>query len=383
MKKIWNFLRSMRFGIILLTLIAALSLPGTVIEQGMDRTACMAEYGAFWGGLFDTLGFNHVFSTWYFVALFALLCLNLVFCSIVRFGQIKNRRAALIAKAEKNGEYEQTNDEALRGIGKREIGKDTFLVNGAGFYGSFITHLGLLMLLVTAALVFSLQDSHDLEVKVGQSGTLPDGTVLTVNAFDMKNVSGETDYISTVTLTHPGKEPEEQVVRVNQPVRFGDISVYQQSYNMNAAEVECWTDDAPDPEPIELDGSAFLSLDDTNGVRIDAIYPDYEVDENGQIAVAPTYDGSLKNPCYLVTTVENGKEETGIALPGTTLYAGGVYVRLPGYYPVFNIKYLPAVLMPLMYAAFVLLIIGLYLCFFAVPKVIALKGNRMILTPLK
>jgi len=263
------------------------------------------------------------------------------------------------------------------------VKKDTFLVNGIGFYGSFITHLGLLMLLVTAALVFSLQKAEKLEVKVGATGTMPDGTMLTVNSFDMKNVSGETDYISNVTLTHQGKEPENKVIRVNEPVRFGNYTVYQESYNMNAAEIEFWTDEYPEPETLVLDSSTFLSLDDKNGVRIDAIYPDYEIDENGQIGVATTYDGTLKNPCYLATTVENGEERSGIVLPGTTLYAGGVYVRFPNYYPVFNVKHLPAILMPLMYAAFVLLIIGLYFCFFTVPRVVSLKGNRMTRTTMK
>lgn len=373
----------MRFGIILLVLIAALSLPGTVIEQGIGRAEAIERYGATWGGLIDTLGFDRVFSTWYFVGLFALLCLNLVFCSIVRLGNVKNRREGLIRKAEQRTEYVEKSEDALRGIGKRELKKDTFLVNGSGFYGSFITHLGLLMLLVTAALVFSLQDAHELSVKVGESGRLPDGTEIRVNAFDMKNVSGETDYISQVTLTHPGKDPEEKTIRVNEPVRFGNYSVYQESYNMNAVEIECWTDDASEPSPVELTGSVFLSLDDVNGVRIDTIYPDYEIDENGQIAVKASYESALKNPCYLAATVENGVEKPGIVLPGTTLYAGGVYVRFPDYYPVFNVKYLPNMLMPLMYVAFVLLIIGLYLCFFAVPKVVSLNGKKMTVTSLK
>lgn len=384
MKKIWNFLRSMRFGVILLVLIALLSLPGTVIPQGIDRAAAIAQYGETWGGLIDTLGFGNVFSTWYFAALFLLLCLNLTLCSIIRFGTIKKLREALVRRAESKTEYTQKDDAALRGICKRELKKDTWLVNAPGFYGSFLTHLGILMLFITAALVFSMQDAHDLSVKVGSSATLPDGTELAVNAFDMKNVSGETDYISTVTLTHPGKAAEEKIIRVNEPLRFGNYTIYQQSYNMNAAEIELWTEDAPQPDTLILDGPAFLSLDDESGIEIRAIYSDYRVDEDGQIAVMPTMDGSMRNPCYLTATIENGQENVGIVLPGTTLYAGGVYVRFPSIYPVFNVKYLPNMLMPMMYASFVILIIGLYLCFFAIPKVISFRGgDKMTVTSLK
>ncbi|MDO4492410.1 MAG: cytochrome c biogenesis protein ResB [Clostridia bacterium] len=383
MKKVLNYLRSMRFGILLLILIAVLSLPGTVVPQGVDRASVIVRYGETWGGIIDTLGFNRIFSMWYFVALFALLCLNLTLCSVVRFGKVGNRKEALLKKAENNGESTAFSEGALRGLGKKEVKPGTHLVNGAGFYGSFLTHLGLLLLFVSAALVFSLQSAQEVGVKIGQSATLPDGTEIVVKSFDMKNVSGETDYISNVTLTHPGQAAEDKVIRVNEPVRFGNYTVYQQSYTMNAAEVELWTEENDQPMPLELEGPAFLSLGGEDGVRIDAIYPDHMTAEDGQIVPMSTANGALKNPCYLAATIENGEEKMGVVLPGTVLTAGGVYVRFPSIYPVFNVKYLPRFVMPLMYASFLMLTFGLYLCFFAVPKVVTVRGNKMTVTTLK
>lgn len=83
MKKVWNFLRSMRFGIILLALIAVCSVIGSVVPQ--DRE--IAWYAQAYRGAHGTillLGLHRIFEIWYFVALLALLCLNLTLCSIVR-----------------------------------------------------------------------------------------------------------------------------------------------------------------------------------------------------------------------------------------------------------------------------------------------------------
>ena len=49
MKKLFSFLRSMRFGILLLALIAALSVVGTVIPQGKEIAWYAETYSDFHG----------------------------------------------------------------------------------------------------------------------------------------------------------------------------------------------------------------------------------------------------------------------------------------------------------------------------------------------
>ena len=73
MKKTLSFLRSMRFGMILLGTIAALSVIGTLVTQGQS----VAFYEQAYGGLSGVIlfcGFDHMYSTWYYAALFAALC---------------------------------------------------------------------------------------------------------------------------------------------------------------------------------------------------------------------------------------------------------------------------------------------------------------------
>ena len=83
MKKVFQYLRSMRFGILLLCLIAACSVAGTVIPQGREIAWYAQNYPSAHPAIL-TLRLNRVFESWYFVTLLVLLCLNLSLCSLLR-----------------------------------------------------------------------------------------------------------------------------------------------------------------------------------------------------------------------------------------------------------------------------------------------------------
>ena len=65
MKKLFNFLRSMRFGLLLLGLIAACSVLGTVIPQEREVSWYAQTYSSFHGVIL-LLRFNRIFTSWYF-----------------------------------------------------------------------------------------------------------------------------------------------------------------------------------------------------------------------------------------------------------------------------------------------------------------------------
>ena len=74
----------MTFGVILLALIVACSLVGSVVLQGKEAAYYEAQYGSGAAGTIQALGFDHIFSTPYFIALLTLLGLNLILCSLTR-----------------------------------------------------------------------------------------------------------------------------------------------------------------------------------------------------------------------------------------------------------------------------------------------------------
>ena len=83
MKKVFQYFRSMRFGILLLLLVAALSVVGTVIPQGKEIAWYAQTYKSLHGTIL-MLQLHNVFGSWYFRLLMVLLGLNLTLCSLVR-----------------------------------------------------------------------------------------------------------------------------------------------------------------------------------------------------------------------------------------------------------------------------------------------------------
>jgi cytochrome c biogenesis protein len=75
MKKVLSFLRSMKFGLILLGLILICSIVGSLIPQGEAASVYQERYG--WASALLALQFDHIFTSWYFILISALMCVNL------------------------------------------------------------------------------------------------------------------------------------------------------------------------------------------------------------------------------------------------------------------------------------------------------------------
>ncbi|MBQ8618840.1 MAG: cytochrome c biogenesis protein ResB, partial [Clostridia bacterium] len=162
MKKIIRFLRSMQFGMILLVLVIACSVAGSLIVQQREPMEYVNRYGEGAARVILALQLNDVFSSVYFLVLMAALCLNLTLCSLVRLPKTVKAAAQLLSRAEaapvehelapqqveKVSTYLKQNHYRLREKDDRKI----YVKNLIGFYGSFFTHLSFLLILVVGAL---------------------------------------------------------------------------------------------------------------------------------------------------------------------------------------------------------------------------------------
>ena len=83
-KKVWKYLSSMQFAVILLLFLIAACAAGSFVTQGREAAWYTAAYGQRRGGLILSLHLDDVFHSLWFIALSAVLCLNLLLCSIVR-----------------------------------------------------------------------------------------------------------------------------------------------------------------------------------------------------------------------------------------------------------------------------------------------------------
>lgn len=377
--KVFSFLRSMRFGMILLCAIAALSVVGTMVTQGQAAAFYPERYGNL-GNLILFFGFDHMYATWYYVALFAALCLNLLLCSVLRFGKVKNAKAALIARVQNAKPQEKLDaakaEAACKKLGFKPVGEGVYVRRTLGLYGSFVTHIGMLLLVVAAAMVFSLEKKEDVYIMVGDTATLSDGCTVKVNAFSMENEAGQLDYISDITVTGKDGVAKDMTTTVNYPARFEDHTVYQQNYAFAGVLDVQTAQDAP-AEQIVLDGASFISLDGVNGVHYMQVYGNHTLDENGQIM--PARAMGMENPAYLMAIITPEEQHMGMTLPDETFEVGGVYYtfRAPQAYPGLSVKTVPEWVIPVLYVSFAVLVLGLYLCFFNVPAALSFADGKV------
>ncbi len=88
--KVWKFLSSVKLAIWLLSVIAVLSLIGTLIPQNEEPAFYIDRYGRSGYGVLLTTGLTDVYASWWFILFLCLFSLNIAACLINRFS-LKNR----------------------------------------------------------------------------------------------------------------------------------------------------------------------------------------------------------------------------------------------------------------------------------------------------
>lgn len=383
-KKLMKFLRSMTFGMVLLGLILLCSFPGSVIAQGNTPDWYVQTYPD-WHGVILRLGLDDVFGSWYFIALLALLCLNLTLCSLVRIRNVvkasKNASASAAARKTKVFLTEDETAQLRKLLEDRHYKKETFgettvySKNAVGWYGSFITHLAILLTVLFGAAALYLPKVTDQTCMPGESLTMEDGTLISVESFRIENEEGKLDYASILDITLPdGRSSGQQRISVNYPFSFGGYKVYQQTYG-TAGAVTVRNTETGGEDRFVLSEMCFLSLDSINGIWFEALYPGYIRDESGNFTLITQTSGSYEDPVYQVLMASEGVYTPVMVFPGENLSVGGVEFTFedPVEYPGLRIKRTPEAVNALLFAAFGLMILGLWFCFFQAPAIVAVR----------
>ena len=379
MDKIWKFLKSMKFGLILLGLVCIISVAGSLIPQNADPMTYVRAYPNHYSLIF-ALQLDHVFTSWYFIAVTALLCLNLTLCSIIRFRGIVSEEEE-IAKAFNVHSVEKTDAETLAEIKDRlhrlrcredtKDGVTVFHKNNFGRYGTFLTHLGILLTVIFWAMAMYLPKIIDRTCMPKESLFLDDGTEIYVDEFSIADTTGRLDYKSMINIILPdGKESGLREVSVNHPVSMGRYKVYQQTYGTRGAILV--RDGMGHEDMFYMDTNDFLSKDGTNGLLYDNVYPDFR-EENGEMSLVTSTSGSYENPVYVYTTIEDGRQkEVMLAFPHDKTEIGGLEFEFldPVEYPGLRIKESPKMVNTLLLISFLIMTVGLYITFFLQPVMV-------------
>ncbi len=381
MKKLFRYLRSMRFGILLLCLIAACSVAGTLIPQGREIAWYARNYASA-HGIILLLRLNRVFESWYFIALLVLLCLNLSFCSLIR---IRNVIRAASGEAERMADMPDTvllNSEGMEKLQaylkdmhcRRDVLGETtvYRKHGFGRYGTFITHLSILLTLVFGALALYTPTVTDQSCMPGESIFMPDGTEIRVLDFHITDETGRLDYQSHVQVTLPdGRQSETAELKVNHPFSFGPCKLFQQTFG-TAGSVTVTNLENGGSDDFLLTEEAYLSADGVTGIHYETLYPDYIRDLSGNVTLITITEGAYPNPIYQFEVISDGVFTPTLAIPGDELEVRGLRFSFnpPVEYPGLRVKHVSAFLNALLIASFVLMIAGLYISFFLEPVLV-------------
>ena len=253
---IYKFLSSVRFTILVLSLIALACAVGTFIKQQASPQEYLAVYSESTYTSLRFLGLTDVFHAPWFLLLTGLFVLNLVFCTAGRLRRfLKNRRDVRIPAEKVLASMSPgffipgagIDDVARLFKGYRKVGRDDdgqALEKGSlSRYGVYVIHTSIVVILIGSVigLVFGYRgfitlnrgEIKDTIVRRGSTmGPVPLGFAIQCDKFELdKYPSGEPkDYRSTIRILDGGKPVREAVVRVNHPLTYKGTSIYQASY---------------------------------------------------------------------------------------------------------------------------------------------------------
>src|SRR6185503_9048131 len=300
---VWRTLRSMRTAIILLLMLAAASVVGSLVPQlpnSPGRVAAFLDDHVFWGRAFQAAGFFDVFGSWWFVLVTALLFVSLVACLVPRSrAMIRAARQRPIQARELDAFPSFTERRvssspsdaanAAARILRRRRYRVELDPNGAAVaaekgslreVGSLVFHWAFLLLLVAvivgkgtgyvghATIVegYGWTDArlnYDGQLRTGRffSGNFS-GPQITLQDFqDAYRETGQPmDYRSSLVLANAdGSNQQTAEVRINHPMSFNGIRIFQYGFGW-AAMVRVLRGDQ-----VLFDGPVVLGQDTSTG----------------------------------------------------------------------------------------------------------------------
>ena len=395
----WDFFASAKLAIIVLILIAATSIIGTLIPQNGADAFYLNKYGEFGFKLFSMLNFFDMYHAWWFLLLLFLLVVNIIACSIERLKKtwkiIFPEKISFNVdryKAYKNQEIFSTSKNFEKTLAKYEgflakrfgkihikkAGKSTAIFGEKGRWtrlGVYIVHVSILFLLIGALMggIFGFKgqlnlvegQSADSIILSKQQTEKKLGFTIKCNTFDVKfyDTGAPEEFKSNVSIIENDKEIFKEDIIVNSPLRYKHINFFQSNYGVASA----------DSLTLEIESKKSKMIYHEN-IKIGQ---SFDLPEGGGkftlIRYLPHFDfkGHNLGQSFIGTIEKPDSKEVMVILPTRfptfDKMRGGDFAFLAQnveekYYTGLQVTYDPGVLF--VYIGFVLMIIGCIVTFF-------------------
>ncbi|MEN1970119.1 cytochrome c biogenesis protein ResB [Lentibacillus sp. N15] len=291
--KIWSFFSSVKVGVWLICLALVASAIGTIFPQeeyipanavSRDPTVYYEATFGLLGKIYFQLGLHHLYSSWWYMILIALIGVSLVICSLDRFVPLYKalkrqkakrhetflKRQRLFSETENVTPKEKEKLKAsLRKLRYKVRDENGHILAEKGRFsrwGPYINHIGLIIILLAAILRMTplLYLDDYVWIREGQRIVIPstDGEYYIKNkdfileTWDPEEAGGKfkdalekqgmvaKNYQTNAIIykksddSIPGAEPDlekvtEGEIRMNQPLKFDKYTLYQSGYQQN------------------------------------------------------------------------------------------------------------------------------------------------------
>ena len=264
---IWDFLTSLKLVVVLLLILSALSIAGTVIEQNKPLQEYYHVYQPGTVALYSKLGLFDMYHSWWFIACLSLLALNITACTMDRY------RGIMAGMSKRNLIFDEKLSKALQNITTIRYALPLDVVEkkileraGKGFSGQplvtatengehhyffekgkysrlafFMTHLSILIIFLGAMAgsffgykgyvnILEGETVSQVETRTGKIQHLNFQVKCNTFHAEFYPSGAPMDYRSDLSIVQNGKEVIRKTIRVNDPLTFAGVTFYQSSY---------------------------------------------------------------------------------------------------------------------------------------------------------
>ena len=262
---------SVRFALWVILLLAIVSLAGTLLrqipsqlladpslKQSWIEQVAQVHYGSFWTTIFNSLGFFDVFHSPAFIILGSLLIIAIAVCSLKRMPSLIRtsrgidldnagrliekgnavRSPSKIPASENIANVTSFLSKRHYRVRQQETSGGTVFVadkNRFAPWGTYAIHLSLILLtagyLLGSAKGFSNDSFVVAEGETRAIGAPYDASIKLVDfQADFYDNGQPKDYRSNVQIIVDGQVVKEGIIRVNYPLSYGGLKIYQSFY---------------------------------------------------------------------------------------------------------------------------------------------------------
>jgi cytochrome c biogenesis protein len=345
LKKVWKLFISVRLTIVLLIVLSAVCVIGTVVPQNGAEQDYQRLYSPSTYGLLKSMGFTDMYHCWWFMAALGLFTLNLAACSLNRLSGIRRLlqpppQTPTEQQLQAMGNVKKFNikkagpgmaDALANAVGQflaapavtRQDGK-TYIVAEKGrlsYLGFYLTHIGMITVIAGVLLgtigfqgYMNINEGETQSTVTLKNSTQPEdlGFSLRCDKFEVSyyDKGMPKDYKSWLTVVEDGKDVLKKVIEVNDPLIYKGIYFYQSSYGQSAGEggevlVRIGPAGSKQAREYRVRPKQRFALAGTQDEAVvDTVLPDFAMD-NGKFF---SRSDEPNNPAASVVIFRSGKE---------------------------------------------------------------------------